>query len=186
MSRLCPGGKELVIAPISWNQCSKGSRCDVIALDAETGTLEWRFVGPMQCGEQQAGETEGAETRFNLPWMYGERNICLPNGWGTPSLGADGVIYVGNQEGQFFAIRDLGEDAAARGVRATGSLCYTPFGRSIVFAGRPDRFVEVSTFYIAACFCGCSAPSVWADTVCASSTDTLYVFKKQDPPTTAT
>lgn len=40
----------------------------------------------------------------------GPRVMCLPNGWSAPTITADGTVFLGNEEGPFFALRDADGD----------------------------------------------------------------------------
>mmetsp|Transcript_7531 Transcript_7531/g.9724 ORF Transcript_7531/g.9724 Transcript_7531/m.9724 type:complete len:86 (-) Transcript_7531:83-340(-) len=42
--------------------------------------------------------------------MAGIRPISCPTPWSAPRIGSDGTIYVGNQNGDFYAIRDANGD----------------------------------------------------------------------------
>lgn len=50
--------------------------------------------------------------------MFGEnRTVCLPNGWSAPAISADGTVYVGNEEGPLFALRDADSDGRVSGLQ---------------------------------------------------------------------
>ena len=40
----------------------------------------------------------------------GPRVACVPNGWSAPTITADGTVFLGNEEGPFFALRDADGD----------------------------------------------------------------------------
>jgi len=137
-----------VVQPLG-QQVLQGAATDVIAYDAETGEVQWIFNGPSQKGPYQAADLEGTIERLSS----GVRSMCLPNGWSAPSISADGVVYVGNEEGNFYALRDKNGDGKVEG---------------------PE---EVSSFDTLACFAGTAAPSLVDDTVAVASCDSLFVFK---------
>ena len=59
-------------------------------------------MGPKQTGPLQAGDFEGMVDRTTS----GVRPACLPNGWSAPSISSDGTVFVGNENGPMFALRD--------------------------------------------------------------------------------
>ncbi|CAJ1447357.1 unnamed protein product [Effrenium voratum] len=130
-------------------QVMQGATCDVYAYDADTGRLRWVFNGPTQTGMLQAADFEGALTRT----LSGVRGLCLPNGWSAPSISADGTVYVGNEEGPFFALRDADSD------------------------GRVIGDDEVSSYYTDAAFSGSSSAAIAPGMVAVASCDSLFVFK---------
>jgi len=76
---------------------------DVYAFDAETGQFQWSWKGPTYKRYQCPGDEKGFLTRSAL----GIRTASCPTPWSAPRIGADGTIYVGNQNGFFYAIKDL-------------------------------------------------------------------------------
>ena len=44
----------------------------------------------------------------------------MPNGWSAPSIGADGTVYLGSEEGPFFALRDADRDGRVLGEQEAG------------------------------------------------------------------
>ncbi|CAJ1453747.1 unnamed protein product [Effrenium voratum] len=99
-----------VIMPIC-QQVQQGATCDVHAYDAESGRLRWVFNGPTQKGLWQAADLEGIGERVSS----GIQKWCMPNGWSAPSIGADGTVYLGSEEGPFFALRDADRDGRVLG-----------------------------------------------------------------------
>jgi len=124
---------------------------EVRAYDAETGTLQWAFDGPRQALATQADEGPHQHERL----LAGVRPLCLPNGWSSPTIDATGIVWVGNQEGQFFALRD--ED-----------------GSGIV-----DRGAEAPFFHTKGCFAGSSGPIVMPGLAVVATCDSLFVFKER-------
>ena len=117
--------------------------------DAETGGLRWTFHGPAQAGLYQAADAEGFATRL----AHGVRGMCLPNGWSAPTIDAAGTVFVGNEEGKFFALRDLDGDGVVSGQN------------------------EVAFYDTHAAFAGSSSPALAPGTVAVASCDSLFVFK---------
>lgn len=126
-----------------------GASCDVHAYDANTGGLRWVFHGPKQTGQYQAGDAEGVNDRLKS----GLRPMCLPNGWSAPTISGDGTVFVGNEMGPLYALRDLDGDGRVLG----------------------DN--EVSYFDTHGAFSGTATPALAGNMVAAASCDTLFVFK---------
>ncbi|OLQ15585.1 Nephrocystin-3 [Symbiodinium microadriaticum] len=99
-----------VVMPLC-QQVLPGATCDVHVYDAETGGLQWVFHGPSQKGLLQAGDAEGILGRISR----GVRSMCLPNGWSAPTIDSQGTVFVGNEEGNFYALRDLDGDGVTFG-----------------------------------------------------------------------
>jgi len=137
-----------VVQPVG-QQVVKGAPTDVHAYDAETGEPRWVFRGPAQKGSLQAGDLEGMEVRQ----QSGVRPICLPNPWSAPTIDARGTVFIGNEDGLFFALRDLNGDGVVEG---------------------PG---EVSAYDTQAAFSGSAGPALAPGVVAVASCDTLFVFK---------
>lgn len=137
-----------VVQPIG-QQCLLGGVTEVHTFDSMTGSPQWVFRGPTQTGLWQAGEKEGEAMRKEA----GLRPTTLPNPWGAPSI-ADGIVYVGNEMGPIYALRDLNAD------------------------GKVIGDAEVSSFDTKACFCGSSGPAHAPGMMVVASIDTMYVFGK--------
>ncbi|CAL1162531.1 unnamed protein product [Cladocopium goreaui] len=137
-----------VILPIC-KQVMQGATCEVQAYDANTGGLRWVFHGPKQTGPLQAGDFEGMVDRTTS----GVRPACLPNGWSAPSISSDGTVFVGNENGPMFALRDADGD------------------------GRVVGNDEVSSFDAKAAFSGSASPAIGNNLLAVASCDTLFVFK---------
>ena len=99
-----------VVMPLC-QQIIPGSFCDVHVYDADTGDLQWVFHGPQQTTLMQAGDLEGISART----LRGIRSTCLPNGWSAPSIDAHGTVFVGNEQGNLFALRDMDGDGTIYG-----------------------------------------------------------------------
>lgn len=132
------------------NQELQGATCDVHAYDANNGGLRWVFHGPVQRQEMQAGDKEGLIDRLRS----GVRGLCLPNGWSAPTISGDGTVFVGNENGPLFALRDADSDGSVSG----------------------DN--EVSSFDTKAAFSGSSTPALANHMMAAASCDSLFVFKE--------
>ena len=138
-----------VVMPLCF-QGQPGATCDVQVYDAETGGLRWVFHGPSQDGPLQAGDREGIAARSK----HGVRPVCLPNGWSAPTIDAEGTVFVGNEMGKFFALRDLDGDGVT-------------FGEG-----------EVAFYDTKAAFAGSSSPAVAPGLLAVASCDSLFVFKQ--------
>mmetsp|Transcript_12945 Transcript_12945/g.41373 ORF Transcript_12945/g.41373 Transcript_12945/m.41373 type:complete len:252 (+) Transcript_12945:540-1295(+) len=136
-----------VVQPMG-QQVLQGAPTDVYAYDAATGRQRWVFRGPRQSGKLQAGDGEGMFERLTS----GLRAMCLPNPWSAPTIDAGGTVFVGNQDGKFFALRDLNGDGVVEG---------------------PG---EVSSFETHAAFSGSAGPSLSPGRVAVASCDSLFVF----------
>lgn len=137
-----------VVMPLC-QQVLPGATCDVHVYDAETGGLQWVFHGPSQKGLLQAGDAEGILGRISR----GVRSMCLPNGWSAPTIDSQGTVFVGNEEGNFYALRDLDGDGVT-------------FGDG-----------EVAYYDTKASFSGSSSPAIAPGILAVASCDTLFVFK---------
>ena len=138
-----------VVMPLC-QQVLPGATCDVHVYDAETGGLQWIFHGPTQTGLLQAGDAEGILGRI----ARGVRSMCLPNGWSAPTIDSQGTVFVGNEEGNFYALRDLDGDGVTFG----------------------DE--EVALYDTKASFSGSSSPAIAPGILAIASCDTLFVFKE--------
>ena len=83
----------------------------------------------------------------------GVRSMCLPNGWSAPTIDAEGTVFVGNEEGNFYALRDMDGDGVVFGLE------------------------EVVQYDTKSSFSGSSSPAVAPDLLAVASCDTLFVFK---------
>lgn len=137
-----------VVQPMG-QQSLQGAPYEVRAYDAETGALQWTFHGPSQKGGFQAGDLEGKPYREST----GLRGLTYPNPWSAPAIDGNGTVYVGNQEGPFYALRDLNGDGEVSG---------------------PG---EVSVFDAGSCYSGAAGPAIAPGMVAMATIDTLYVFK---------
>lgn len=136
-----------VVLPIG-QQVLQGAPTDVYAYDADTGKVQWVFNGPKQKGLLQAGDLEGLPVRLSS-----KRPVCLPNGWSAPAIDGNGTVFVGNEEGNFYALRDTDGDGSVSGPQ------------------------EVSSFDTLAAFAGSASPSLAPGMIAVASCDTLFVFK---------
>mmetsp|Transcript_87207 Transcript_87207/g.202992 ORF Transcript_87207/g.202992 Transcript_87207/m.202992 type:complete len:481 (-) Transcript_87207:62-1504(-) len=139
-----------LVQPIG-QQCVQGSPTDVYALDAETGKLQWVFNGPAQKDRLQAGDSNVLAQQQRT--QAGVRSITAPNPWSAPTIDAEGTVFIGSEEGPFFALADLDGDGVVQG----------------------DQ--EVSRLETGACFSGSSAAAIAPGMMVATSIDAMYVFK---------
>ena len=138
-----------VVMPLC-QQLIHGATCDVHVYDAETGGLRWTFHGPSQDGLLQAGDAEGLLSRFQSGLRFG----CFPNGWSAPTIDSQGTVFVGNEEGNFYALRDMNGDGVT-------------FGED-----------EVALYDTQAAFSGSSSPALAPGLLAVASCDSLFVFKQ--------
>lgn len=146
VGRLGPGAGYSVVQAIG-QQDRQGERYTVHALDAATGAPQWTFEGPVQEGLRLASGDLSPEEQAALTGVW------VPNPWSAPTIDAAGVVYIGNQEGPIFALRDADGDGRVRGA------------------------AEVDSFDTRAGFDGSEAPSIAPGLMAVASMDTLYVFR---------
>eukprot|EP00415_Alexandrium_ostenfeldii_P002230 UN2230 len=79
---------------------------EVQVLDAATGELRWRYEFPVWNSHHVMGDAEGF---FGRLWN-GVQPVCLPNGWGSPSVDASGRIFLGHQNGHIYSFHDANGD----------------------------------------------------------------------------
>jgi outer membrane protein assembly factor BamB len=138
-----------LVQPIG-QQCEQGNPTDVYALDAETGEIQWIFNGPSQSHPLQAGDDNPIAQAQRL--LAGVRPITLPNPWSAPTIDGNGIVVIGNQEGQLYALADKDGDG-----KVTDA--------------------EISRFDTKACFSGSAAAAIAPGMLVATSIDAMYVFK---------
>jgi len=103
VGRLRPGANLSVVMPVGLQ--GGPNPTDVLAYDAESGELQWHWKGPVNDRPPWAGDLDGLRVRL----MSGmKRQMCAPNTWGAPTIDASGRVFVGNQNGRFYGIQDLG------------------------------------------------------------------------------
>jgi len=109
-----PGGQLAVVVPIGMNMVpapfahsnqspeAKGidgkplAKTSVHALDVQSGATLWSLRIPAR---NYTASTKGSK-----------QYECAPDVWGTPAIGADGVVYLNWSGGKAFAIRDANHD----------------------------------------------------------------------------
>merc|ERR1711879_215832 len=104
-------GHGLVILPMGDQQMGHKRTSYIYAYDQTTGNETWVFEGPEGKTWLQAGDEELMEERKanDLP------ALCYPTPWSAPTLAKDGTLYIGNQEGVFFALNDRNGDGVVSG-----------------------------------------------------------------------
>jgi len=137
-----------VVQPVGW-QCELGQQVDLYAFDALTGAQQWIFEGPTQVGPMVAGDAEGMQERMAM----GIRQITLPNPWSAPTIDGEGVVYIGSETGQFYALRDSNGDGLVSG----------------------DQ--DVSALNTGAAFVGSSGPAIAPGLLAVGSINQLFVWK---------
>uniref|UniRef100_A0A7S1S0J5 Pyrrolo-quinoline quinone repeat domain-containing protein n=1 Tax=Alexandrium catenella TaxID=2925 RepID=A0A7S1S0J5_ALECA len=79
---------------------------DVLAFEADTGKPLWYWKGPTSFRRCNAGDEDGFLQRLGA----GMRPICCPTPWGQPRIGVDGTVFIANENGDFFTLRDANGD----------------------------------------------------------------------------
>jgi len=146
IGRLSPGAGYSVIQPIG-QQDVRGEPYFVYALDAETGTLQWVFDGPVQQGARQACSDLSPSEQNAL------QATCVPNPWSAPTIDSTGTVYIANQEGPIYALKDVNGDGSVNGT------------------------AEVHSYSTMRGFCGSEAPSIVPGLMAIAACDTMYVFR---------
>merc|ERR1712060_694027 len=111
-----------------------------------------------QRGKFQARDTEPLQVASRT--IMRNRAITLLNPWSAPSIDDDGTVYIGNQDGLFFALRDENRDGYVAGEK------------------------EARKFDTGGCFMGSMSPAIAPSMVAVGSIDTLWVFKDTQSPST--
>lgn len=141
-----------VVQPGGW-QGIKGGPTGVWAFDADTGKQQWAFAGPSQQNDHQAGELEGMVERS----FSGASIGYVTNPWSAATMDADGTVFVGHEDGSFFALRDANGDGTVTG---------------------PS---EVSIYPTGAAFVGSSSPAHAPGMLVVANCDSIYVFETPTP-----
>merc|ERR1712157_496120 len=68
--------------------------------------MGWSFPAETDHFSMAPGDRDGLIPRI----VSGIRSVSCPTPWSAPRIGSDGTIYVGSQNGNFFAIRDANGD----------------------------------------------------------------------------
>mmetsp|Transcript_30826 Transcript_30826/g.88342 ORF Transcript_30826/g.88342 Transcript_30826/m.88342 type:complete len:580 (-) Transcript_30826:48-1787(-) len=146
VGRLSETGREVVVMPIGM-QCGPLSPSDVNVYDASTGDQLWHISAGRNPHLMCAGELEGLEYRR----AHGVREHCNPPPWSAPTIDSKGTIFIGNQDGNFYALKE------AHGI-----------GKVVSQLDAGAAFTSPGSAH---------APGMVAITSC----DGLYVFRKQLP-----
>merc|ERR1711924_127142 len=109
--------------------------------------IPWTFTE--RC--PQAGDSNPAARAQRA--LSGVRQTTMPNPWSVPTIDANGVVFIGSEEGGFFALEDVDKNGIVHGND------------------------EVSMFDTGACFSGSAAAAIADGIMVATSTDAMYVFK---------
>jgi len=105
---LRPGGPIAVVvalgrnpAPLdTGNETAPEVPARVMALDARTGKPLWTFTPPRWTGTCAGSHLD----------LSGSGDLCMPDIFGTPTIGMDGTVYVNFSGGYSFALRDANGD----------------------------------------------------------------------------
>uniref|UniRef100_A0A7S1RKR1 Pyrrolo-quinoline quinone repeat domain-containing protein n=1 Tax=Alexandrium catenella TaxID=2925 RepID=A0A7S1RKR1_ALECA len=120
----------------------------VQAYDAETGEKQWSWTSPVLLKGHSAGDEELVIDRSGA----GAQAICVPNLWASPTIDAEGTIFVAHANGKIYAIRDANGDNAI------------------------DPEKEVTEFSTGVAF-GHPGPAVAEGMMAIVNCDRVYVFK---------
>mmetsp|Transcript_69427 Transcript_69427/g.214575 ORF Transcript_69427/g.214575 Transcript_69427/m.214575 type:complete len:584 (-) Transcript_69427:95-1846(-) len=101
VGKLFETGRDVVVMPIG-RQCGPLSPSDLFVFDATTGENLWHMSAGRNPHLACAGDLEGIEYRRS----HGLRERCNAASWSAPSIDKQGTIYTGNQDGNFYAIRE--------------------------------------------------------------------------------
>lgn len=80
----------------------------VQAYDAETGAKQWSWQAPDLVTGVPAGDEELLIKRTSAGNL--NQPICIPNLWASPTMDADGRIFLGHANGRIYSIHDANED----------------------------------------------------------------------------
>eukprot|EP00747_Dinoflagellata_sp_TGD_P141033 gnl/TRDRNA2_/TRDRNA2_176078_c0_seq30.p1 gnl/TRDRNA2_/TRDRNA2_176078_c0~~gnl/TRDRNA2_/TRDRNA2_176078_c0_seq30.p1 ORF type:complete len:536 (-),score=28.19 gnl/TRDRNA2_/TRDRNA2_176078_c0_seq30:56-1663(-) len=76
----------------------------IMAFDTQTGHQQWRHDVTPYGGIASAGDEEGVLERSSMYFVYGAKaNFCLPAHWSSPTITADGTVFVGRLNGVLYA-----------------------------------------------------------------------------------
>merc|ERR1712151_122232 len=82
--------------------------------DAATGTELWRFEAPPFTHPAAMGDEEWLLRRIRF--VYGSEKApeaglaCIPDSWAQATIGGDGTVYAGSQDGYLYAVKDADGD----------------------------------------------------------------------------
>jgi outer membrane protein assembly factor BamB len=144
-----PGHSKPSLVQPGGYQGLKGGPTGVWAYDAATGERQWSWTGPSRCCDHQAGEAEGKKDRL----AHGASEGYITNPFSAAIMDADGTVYLGHEDGKFFALRDVNGDGVVSGEG------------------------EVSSFDTGAAFAGSSSPAIAPGMLAVATCDSLYVFR---------
>lgn len=141
-----------IVQPIGTQGVSSESPSpiDVYAFDALTGAPRWIFYGQ---GQKMTPHGEFSAATLLARITAGVHPANLPNPWSSPTIDANGTVFIGNEGGSFHALRDSNGDGLVEGD------------------------TEISTYHAESCFPISSGPALAPGLMAVSDFDSLYVFK---------
>ena len=95
----------VVVTPGAFPGGSAHEPGSVVALDAETGSLLWRFNAAPHMSLFAAGDAErAAHLVLHGVSPHLIRQVCLPAQWSSPAISGDGAVYVGRMDGKLYVV----------------------------------------------------------------------------------
>merc|ERR1712187_186183 len=98
--------------------------------------------GPSQAKTHQAGDAEGVKERQ----IGGANDGYVTNPFSAPIMDANGIVYLGHEDGLFFGLRDLNRDGYLRGEEEVFS-----FGTGAAFVGASSPVIIPGMLLVANC-----------------------------------
>lgn len=80
---------------------------DMYAFDADTGEQQWFWRGPKNPNPYCRGDSDGYRARY---FSSTSREACFPTTWSAPTIDSNGRVFIGDQDGKFYAVKDLNGD----------------------------------------------------------------------------
>mmetsp|Transcript_21503 Transcript_21503/g.50057 ORF Transcript_21503/g.50057 Transcript_21503/m.50057 type:complete len:523 (-) Transcript_21503:89-1657(-) len=99
VGHLGPGGRDVVIMPVG-KPCGPMAPSDVFLYDANSGEPAGHWSAGRSPHLTCAGDLEGLEYRRT----HGLREHCNSPAWSGPTIDSKGTVYLGNQDGNFYAV----------------------------------------------------------------------------------
>lgn len=149
-----PGRSGLSVVQPCGTNVQNGSTA-VYAFDAAMGTKQWSFRGPDMTGPFQAGALMGMGERL---LSSGSIGIPVTPPWSAPVIDAEGTVFLGNQDGLVYRLRDENMDGIVEG----------------------DG--EVGTFDSGAAFFSASSPVILPGMMVFANTNSLFALRTNKTP----
>jgi len=82
---------------------------EIVALDADTGKMKYKYVLDVFRRPTAKGDQEGVlQKAATQPW----RALCCPVAYSSPSVDGEGVVYIGHMSGTIFGVKDWDRNGA--------------------------------------------------------------------------